>query len=77
MILIDYVYIYIHIRMCMIMYDYLYRAGDISSASNFQRLAGPYNFSVPQGEDQYFVTNFAVLGVLRPGKRAKMWGGNG
>ena len=26
---------------------------------------GPYNFSVPAGEDQYFVTNFAVLGVLR------------
>ena len=27
--------------------------------------AGPYNFTVPSGEDQYFVTNFAVLGVLR------------
>jgi len=26
---------------------------------------GPYNFSVPTGEDQYFVTNFAVLGVLK------------
>eukprot|EP00434_Breviolum_minutum_P010340 symbB.v1.2.009123.t1/scaffold552.1/size189238/2 len=25
----------------------------------------PYNFSVPTGEDQYFVTNFAVLGVLK------------
>ncbi len=28
---------------------------------------GPYNFSVPTGEDQYFVTNFAVLGVLKSG----------
>ena len=28
---------------------------------------GPYNFSVPAGEDQYFVTNFAVLGVLKLG----------
>ena len=27
----------------------------------------PYNFSVPTGEDQYFVTNFAVLGVLKSG----------
>ncbi|CAE7509501.1 unnamed protein product, partial [Symbiodinium sp. CCMP2456] len=26
--------------------------------------SGPYDFAVPEGEDQYFVTNYAVLGVL-------------
>ena len=39
--------------------------------------AGPYNFSVPTGEDQYFVTNFAVLGVLKSGGPVVFFCGKG